>query len=185
MTKLTSYIGDDGRVAIYTGDKSEAIEADPHADIGRVLFHSALPYVTNREVIEGTLTLEAGGYDAVAKRVYNIHAHGYDFTPFILGAALNLRARTTDGWTPSFNTATAFTTGTVPMSGTVQLGSDIVAPYGGWYLGKNLQVGVNDTHVTITDVQPELFTSPDYAPLTSFTYDLDYRVVLTNFPLPV
>ena len=74
MTKLTSYIGDDGRVAIYTGDKSEAIEADPHADIGRVLFHSALPYVTNREVIEGTLTLEAGGY-AISLACFGVYNH--------------------------------------------------------------------------------------------------------------
>lgn len=175
---------DPGRVAIYTGPQSDAIEADPHADISKVKFHTALPYVVISKVIEGTVTLEATGYDAVAKRIYNIHAHGFDFTPFIIGVALNLRARTTDGWTPAWNPATEITTGQVPMSGTVQLGSTVVAQYNS-YMHKNLQVGANATHVTITDVQPELGTLPDYVPLDSFAYALDYRITITTFPLPV
>jgi hypothetical protein len=183
MTKLVTYIGDDGRVAIYTGDESETIEADPHADISRVKFHSALPYVTVRQVITGTVTLEATGYDAVAKRIYNVHAHGLSFTPMVVARALNLRARDTNGWSSPW-WPTTLTTGPVPISGTVMLGSAELSQ-NGYYMHKNLQVGANATHVTITDVQPELWTTPDYAPLASFTYDLDYRIVITNFPLPV
>ena len=166
--------------AVYTGPQSDAIEADPHADISKVKFHWLLPYVTIREVITGTLTLEATGYDAVAKRIYNVHAHGLAFVPMVIGVALNLRAIDTDTWSYP-----PLVTGQVPISGTVMIGSTDLSGYGGWYKSKDIQVGANATHVTITDVQPDLFQPPDYVPLTSFTYDLDYRIAITNYALPV
>lgn len=186
MTDDANFYADPYRVAIYTGEQSDAIEADPHADISRVKFHSALPYVTIRRVITGTVSLQPDGYDAVAKRIYNIHPHGLSFTPMVIGLALNLRARNTNGWISDWIPANdPLITGEAPISGTVMLASTELGQYGGYYKHKNIQVGVNETHVTITDVQPDIFQPPTYAPLQSFAYDLQYRIAITNFALPV
>ena len=97
MSDIITYAGPDGTVAIYRGAQSDAIEADPHADISRVLFHSALNYITGAEVISGTVTLTAGGYDASGKKIYQVHPHGRGYAPLIFGKVLNLRALNAEG----------------------------------------------------------------------------------------
>lgn len=182
MSNIITYAGPDGTVALYRGEQSDAIEADPHADISRVLFHSALNYITGADVISGTVTLTAGGYDASGKKIYQVHPHGRGYAPLIFGKVLNLRALSAEGeimGTPSL------VQGEAPFSGTLQNASTQLQPNGGWYIHKNIQLGANETHITITDVSTYLGPSPTFAPYDTFEYALDYEVVITNFALPV
>lgn len=184
MADIITYIGPDGTVAMYDGPQSDDIEADPHTDIGRVHFHSALPYIAATEVIEGSVTLEATGYDAVAKRVHNIHAHGRPYTPLVFGMALNLQGYPYEG---GLRTPPGLATGPAPFSGTLMLGAYVPWPGATYGRGrhKNLQLGANATHVTITDVQPYLTGTEPAGPQDSFSYVLQYRIAISNFALPV
>lgn len=182
MSNIITYAGPDGTVALYRGEQSDAIEADPHADISRVLFHSALNYITGAEVISGTVTLTAGGYDASGKKIYQVHPHGRGYAPLIFGKVLNLRALNTEG---EMLFPLPLVTGPAPFSGTLQIGSSQQEPYGGEYVHKNIQLGANETHITITDVAVLLGTSPGFTPFDTFEYALDYEVAITNFALPV
>lgn len=181
MSDIITYIGPDGTVAIYRGPQSDAIEADPYADITRVLFHSSLTYIAAQEVISGTVRLTAGGYDATGKRIHKIHEHGLDYTPMVIGKVLNLRGLNYEGLVQNLT----LHTGPAPFSGTLQIGSNDLPSWADWYLHKNVQLGVDDTHVTITDVTPMLGPSSTFVPYDTFDYDLEYVVAITNFPLPV
>lgn len=182
MSNIIIYAGPDGTVALYRGEQSDAIEADPHADISRVLFHSALNYIVVEEVISGTVTLTADGYDASGKKIYQVHPHGRAYAPLVFGKVLNLRAINTEG---EMLFPLPLVTAPAPFSGTLQIGSSQQEPYGGQYVHKNIQLGVDETHITITDVTVLLGTSPGFTPFDTFEYSLDYEVAITNFALPV
>lgn len=181
MVDIITTVLPDGKTSIYQSPQSDAIEADPHADIGRVLFHSALNYITVEEVISGVVNLTANGYDASGKKIYNVYEHGLGYSPLLFGKVLNLRALNVEG---DMLFPLPLTTGVAPFSGTLPIGSDNIQP-AGWYIHKNVQLGVNNTYVTVTDVTTFLGPSPLFAPYDTFTYDLEYQVAITTFQLPV
>ena len=94
---------------------------------------------------------------------------------------LNLRALPYEGLVQNLT----LQTGVAPFSGTLQIASTIVQPVlGGWYIHKNVQLGADDTHVTITDVSTFLGPRTTFAPYNTFDYDLEYEIVISNFALP-
>lgn len=181
MTDLITTVLPDGTIALYRGPQSDEIEADPHEDIGRVLFHSALNYIVVQDIISGTLSLTADGYDPSGKKIYDLYAHGLDYAPLVFGKVLNLRARDQEG---DVTAPLSLVTGEAPFSGTLQIASDNLQS-SGWYIHKNIQLGSNETHVTITDVSTYLGPSPNFIPHDTFAYDLEYQIAITNFALPV
>ncbi|MHC5656025.1 hypothetical protein [Stappia sp. ICDLI1TA098] len=178
----------DGHVAIYKGPRDPGIEADPLADLSRVLFHSRLKYDVVQEVVSFRLALSAGPYSADGKIVHNVHAHGLDYTPMIFGTIKNYRGVPyNDQIGQNLPGTPPLTTGEVPFSGTVMLPSTdhVIA---GSYAFKLLTLGCNATHVTVTDVSVYgVSTDPNYpgSYYNTFAYDLECEVWITKTPLPV
>lgn len=172
----------DGHVAIYHGPRDTAIEADPHADLGRVLFHTRLDYTVVQRVETLTLNLPAGPYDSSGKIVHNVLAHGLPYTPLIFGMVKNCRGvGHNGGMDPAYQTE-----GPVPFSGTVVLGSAQLISTG--YAFKMLQLGCNDTHVTVTDLSPYVAGySSSYLGTyyNTFTYALEVELWITKTALPI
>lgn len=172
----------DGHVAIYKGPRDPAIEADPFADLGRVLFHTRLDYVVVQRVETVNLTLPAGPYDADGKMVHNVLAHGLPYTPLIFGMVKNCRGVGHNGTVSPAH----LTEGPVPFSGTVVLGSGQLI--GNTYAFKMLQLGCNETHVTVTDVSvygASFSTSYPGSYYNTFSYDLELEIWITKTALPV
>ena len=174
-------------VQIYTGPRDEALEADPHVDIGRVDFHTGLNYIVVREKVTGTTVLTGTDFDSDGKKVYNIHEHGLGYTPLIFGMYLNAIGRDSNGSTvPSlWSPAVDGVTGPLPFSGSLMIPT--ASTYDGLYLFHMVYLGVNGTHVTITDVSPystglALDYKSSYFDLPPIT--VEWAVWLTNYQLP-
>ncbi|SDT97197.1 hypothetical protein [Stappia sp. ES.058] len=178
----------DGHAAIYKGPREIAIENDPHADIARVLFHTKLDYTVVQSIVDVTVNLTGVNYDASGKTVYNVHAHGLPYTPLIFGIIKNYQGVPYNDVIGQNQPGTPpLTTGVVPFSGT------IVLPSTGWIAGgayafRMLQLGCNETHVTVTDVSPygaSFATSYPSSYYNTFPYDLECQVWITKTALPV
>lgn len=74
--------GPNGRVAIYEGPQSDAIEADPLTDLSKVTFHTGLGYVGFQRVRK-TYTVPAVSQNNYVNERINLGAHGKGFTPIV------------------------------------------------------------------------------------------------------
>ena len=81
MTQQNMVIdGANGRVAVYSGPQSDAIEADPTTDLSKVTFHSDLDYIGFKRVRK-THTIAATSGSAFNMVRVDLGAHGKAFTP--------------------------------------------------------------------------------------------------------
>ena len=174
-------------VQIYTGPRDTDLEDDPHHDITRVDFHSDLNYIVRRQKVTGSTVLTGTDYDSDGKKVYQIIEHGRGYTPLIFGMYLNAVGRDSNGWTvPSlWDITTQGVEAPLPFSGSLVIPT--AGTYAGRYLHHLVYLGVNGTHVTITDVSSyssslALDYKSSYFNLPSIT--VEWAVWITNFELP-
>jgi hypothetical protein len=72
--------GANGRVALYSGPQSDAIEADPFTDLSKVTFHSDLDYIGFTKITK-TYTIPATSGGVFRMERIDLGAHGKAFTP--------------------------------------------------------------------------------------------------------
>lgn len=172
---------------VYDGPRDEALEADPHHDISRVHFHTGLKYIVGRKKVTGSTVLTGVDYDTDGQKVYNIYEHGLGYTPLIFGMYLNAVGRDSNGSTApaAWNINTQSTVAPLPFSGSLMIPTS--GTYNGLYLFHLVYLGVNGTHVTITDVSVystglALDYKDSYFDLPPIT--VEWAVWLTNYQLP-
>lgn len=120
---------------------------DPYADISRVKYHSALPYVHVVAKWTGLLTIPArGGF--IANQAHTLFAHGLSYTPLLFGSVL--------GWSQFNDSHHSYTDSgsyDLPLIGSVSLWSSTTyGPGNHDIISQYVALGADATNVYLVEI---------------------------------
>lgn len=172
MTK--TFYADPSKVAIYDGARNEAVETSPLSHLDKIYFHSDLPYLGIKSVVEGSADINNSGYSgAPGQKTVTLFSHGLGYRPLVFGQVWDNKPYIGD-------------TGPVPFSGTVPWWGDRDHPTSGGSSTDivHLHLLVDETAVKVNLRRSRATNAAGYTispPAVAF----NYRILLTDVELPV